>query len=281
MCWRLACGQPFVRAECLQLRDDGYAFELEWPRGWKGAGPGEEVLHGGRDEDLAGLGLGGDARVDVDSDIGDLLVGALALAGMDAGADLESERGDGVSDRLAQWIARMGPLKVAKKPSPAVSISRPRTERPVRIGAARLLPPAYRQRRPVRARSQVPSWPRPPLRHLVVAAPLRQGEDDDSEQAGSHDQEQEHQAEKSHTRAVGRSGLPLCPESREMTVMPASPPSRLRGGRGAMVGVRDTPGLPFRQALPPAAADLSLPAPRVGDSSLSVETRFSGASAQT
>ena len=42
------------------------------------------------------------------------------------GADFETESADGLPIAWAQRIARIGPSKVAKKPSPAVSISRPR-----------------------------------------------------------------------------------------------------------------------------------------------------------
>ena len=58
---------------------------------------------------------------------GELVAGDLALAGVQAGADLEPEPRDGVrSSACAQRIARAGPSKVARKPSPAVSTSRPR-----------------------------------------------------------------------------------------------------------------------------------------------------------
>ncbi len=57
----------------------------------------------------------------------DLALDELALARVDAGADLEAELADAVDDRAgAQRIARAGPSNVAKKPSPAVSSSSPR-----------------------------------------------------------------------------------------------------------------------------------------------------------
>jgi hypothetical protein len=50
----------------------------------------------------------------------------LALAGVQAGANLEAEVAHRVDDRArAQRIARAGPSKLAKKPSPAVSSSFP------------------------------------------------------------------------------------------------------------------------------------------------------------
>ena len=57
----------------------------------------------------------------------DLAVDELALAGVEAGAHLEAELAARASTiAQAQRMARAGPSKAAKKPSPAVSISRPR-----------------------------------------------------------------------------------------------------------------------------------------------------------
>ena len=55
------------------------------------ARPGDEVFDGGGDEGLVRLGLGGDAGADVDCDARDLVAVDLAFAGVEAGADLESE----------------------------------------------------------------------------------------------------------------------------------------------------------------------------------------------
>ena len=49
---------------------------------------GDQVAHRLRHDDLAGLGLAGDARADVDRDAAELLTDDLAFAGMQAGADL-------------------------------------------------------------------------------------------------------------------------------------------------------------------------------------------------
>ena len=51
------------------------------------AGAGDEIVDGLRDEDFVRLGDGGHACSDVDGDSGNLAVGDLALAGVDAGAD--------------------------------------------------------------------------------------------------------------------------------------------------------------------------------------------------
>ena len=56
------------------------------------AGPCDEVFDGVRHEDLTGTGRRGDARSDVDRDAADLLTDDLALAGMQAAADLQVQR---------------------------------------------------------------------------------------------------------------------------------------------------------------------------------------------
>ena len=56
------------------------------------AGAGDEILDRARDEHLAGLGVGGDARAGVHRDPRHLAVQQLALAGMEARAHLEAER---------------------------------------------------------------------------------------------------------------------------------------------------------------------------------------------
>ena len=74
-----------------------------------------------------GPGLRGDPRADVHGDAGELVADDLALAGVDACADLEPElRARRRPIARAQRIARAGPSKLARNPSPAVSISRPR-----------------------------------------------------------------------------------------------------------------------------------------------------------
>jgi hypothetical protein len=55
-----------------------------------GARPDDQVTHGAGDEDVAGAGLGEDPRRDVYRDSPDVGVQQLALAGVDASADLEA-----------------------------------------------------------------------------------------------------------------------------------------------------------------------------------------------
>src|SRR5688572_422366 len=52
----------------------------------------DEVFHGLRDEDLAGLCIAGHARTGVHGDAAELVADDLALAGMHAGADLDASR---------------------------------------------------------------------------------------------------------------------------------------------------------------------------------------------
>jgi len=87
---------------------------------------GDEVLDGARNEHFAGLGHRCDPGADVDGDAAGLAVDQLALAAVQPRTNVEVELADPLLDREAQWIARAGPSKVAKKPSPAVSISLPR-----------------------------------------------------------------------------------------------------------------------------------------------------------
>jgi hypothetical protein len=61
-------------------------------------GAGDEILHRARHHDLARSGLRHHARAGVNGDAGDCVIDALALAGVDAGADLEAEASQGVTD---------------------------------------------------------------------------------------------------------------------------------------------------------------------------------------
>ena len=91
------------------------------------AGAGHQVLHGLGDEHLARARLRAHAGADVHRDAGDVVAAQLDLAGVEAGAHLETHRADRVAQRrCAQRIARPGPSKVARKPSPSVFTSRPR-----------------------------------------------------------------------------------------------------------------------------------------------------------
>src|SRR5512133_2151678 len=63
------------------------------------SGPADEVLHGARDEHLAGLGERCHTRADVHRDAADLAVHELALARVQARADLQVDRANAVADR--------------------------------------------------------------------------------------------------------------------------------------------------------------------------------------
>jgi hypothetical protein len=76
---------------------------------------GDQVPDRARHEYLVSSSIRGDARADVDSDAAGLAVDQLALPGVQTGAYLQSELTQALADRTR-----------AKKPSPAVSISRPR-----------------------------------------------------------------------------------------------------------------------------------------------------------
>ena len=88
---------------------------------------GHEVLDGARDEHLAGAGLRRDARADVDGDPAEL-VRRSARTRPCAGRRGSRGRAARTASAIARAhrIARAGPSKVARKPSPAVSTSRPR-----------------------------------------------------------------------------------------------------------------------------------------------------------
>jgi hypothetical protein len=88
-------------------------------------GAGDEILDGARDEHLSGLRVRRDACAGVDGDAADLAVHELALTGVEAGAYIDAELAHALRDRT-QRIARVGPSKLAKNPSPAVSSSWPR-----------------------------------------------------------------------------------------------------------------------------------------------------------
>src|ERR1700751_1513671 len=72
----------------------------------------DQVTHGARDEDLAGTGLAKDPRRDVYGNSPDVSVDQFALAGVDAGADLDAQRlgvsaqGLGAADGLRRGVER-------------------------------------------------------------------------------------------------------------------------------------------------------------------------------
>jgi Pyridine nucleotide-disulphide oxidoreductase len=86
----------------------------------------DEILHRARHEYFARSGEPGNACTRVDGDSGDLVADQLALARMEACPDLESERLCYVADGAGAADRPRRPSKMAKNPSPAVSISRPR-----------------------------------------------------------------------------------------------------------------------------------------------------------
>jgi hypothetical protein len=82
------------------------------------ARPCDEVFDGVRHEDLTGTGRRGDARSDVDRDAADLLTDDLALAGMQAAADLQVQRAHLVANPActandASWAVERGEEPVA------------------------------------------------------------------------------------------------------------------------------------------------------------------------
>ena len=67
---------------------------------------GDEVLDGGADEDLGGAGERGDPGADVHGDAADVGAQQLDLAGVAAGADLESQR-TSAKPRIAAIVGRL------------------------------------------------------------------------------------------------------------------------------------------------------------------------------
>jgi len=91
----------------------------------RGIGFCSQVFDGAGNENLSRACLGGDAGADVYGDTAELLAHPLALAGVNARSDFDPEWTASMA-AAAQRIARAGPSKLVKKPSPAVSSSRPR-----------------------------------------------------------------------------------------------------------------------------------------------------------
>jgi hypothetical protein len=87
---------------------------------------GHEISHGGRYQHLAGSGVAGNASADVYGDPAQLAVRKLAFAGMHASADIKPIPRRASTTAKPHRTARAGPSKDARKPSPAVSTSRPR-----------------------------------------------------------------------------------------------------------------------------------------------------------
>src|SRR4029453_5466465 len=74
-----------------------------------------EVLDRARDQHLAGSGSFRDPSADVHGDPADLPVDHLALTGMEAGANLETELVDGLRDRSGAANRPCGPVERRKE----------------------------------------------------------------------------------------------------------------------------------------------------------------------
>ena len=88
------------------------------------ARPGDEILHGARYQYFPGAGQRRDPRPDVDGDPADIIADDLAFARVQAGADIDAERPDFISDRSGATDPA-GPSTVARNPSPVVLTSWP------------------------------------------------------------------------------------------------------------------------------------------------------------
>src|SRR5512134_1034060 len=82
------------------------------------SGSRDQVLHGRRDEDLAGSGKRTDARGDVHGDTSDIAVDRLDLARVAAGSDLEAQRSNRVHDRLRAPHGAGGSIERREEPIP-------------------------------------------------------------------------------------------------------------------------------------------------------------------
>ena len=96
-----------------QLPGAGHAPQLDAAAVLEaGARADDQVAHGAGDEDFAGAGLAKDARRDVYCEPADVGVEQFALAGVDAGADLDAQclgvrtQGLGAADRLRRAVER-------------------------------------------------------------------------------------------------------------------------------------------------------------------------------
>jgi NADPH:quinone reductase-like Zn-dependent oxidoreductase len=90
------------------------------------AGTCDEVFDGACREDVAGVCQGGDACADVDRDASEVTATNFALSDVWTPALMAMPRATAWSMMAwAQWMAWAGPVKVARKLSPAVLISRP------------------------------------------------------------------------------------------------------------------------------------------------------------
>ena len=116
------------------------------------ADPGDEILHRARNEYLARA-RGAAMRAPMETAIPATLPSdELTLARVESCAKVETGLANPSTIAFAQWIARAGPSKLAKKPSPAVSISMPR-KRVVHGGRCSWCPRGARATRGPRAAS--------------------------------------------------------------------------------------------------------------------------------
>ena len=90
------------------------------------AGADDQLAHGAGDEQLAGVGQGADPGADVDRHPADVVADQLDLAGVDPTLTSIPIAASSSRTAAAQRIARAGPSKVARNPSPIVFTSRPR-----------------------------------------------------------------------------------------------------------------------------------------------------------
>ena len=85
----------------------------------------DQVTDGAGDEDFAGAGLADDPRGDVYCHPPDVGVQQFALAGVDAGADLEAQVSASARKATAQRMACVGPSNVLRWPSPVLLTTAP------------------------------------------------------------------------------------------------------------------------------------------------------------
>src|SRR5437899_3907701 len=122
--WRARRTRMLARSE--QLPGAGDALQCACPAILENKpGARRQITNGARDQDLAGGSLLANAGADDRGDSAGLPSDDLALPGMHAGANLQHEPADAVTDRHRERTARPGASNVAKNPSPAVSTSTP------------------------------------------------------------------------------------------------------------------------------------------------------------
>jgi hypothetical protein len=93
------------------------------------------------------LGGGQHPRGDVDRDPADVVLAQLDLAGVQPGTKLDPDAGKLVGRVAARRMARPGPSKVARIPSPVVFTSRPSNSPTRRAASSSCTSSSWRQRR--------------------------------------------------------------------------------------------------------------------------------------